>query len=59
MEWSILITIYVVLGIVQVAREFCKPYGGSFWFFMFLLGPYILITDFLYEYKEARKLEKR
>ncbi len=57
---TILLTIYITLGVISVAREYTKPYyNGEFWLIMFILAPYILIADFIYEYKEAKKIENK
>ena len=55
---TVLLTVYVTLGIIQVCREIAKPYGGSFWLLDFLFAPYILTVDFIHEFKIARNIDK-
>lgn len=55
-----LLIIYFTLCVVNLCKQLCLPYGGGSPFLLldFLLGPLFLILDFIYDYKETRRLEK-
>lgn len=53
---TIILTVWITLGVVHCAKEMACPYGRDLWLLEFIMAPYFFVVDIIDEWREWKNI---